>query len=134
MWLQHESGRTQNVSAQVCQLCAGGRKPYLDEDLAVHWPVLFMYPESMQMDAIEDVTESDSLSAHLDVMFPPDAASAPEWDTQHEYRRDVLQLYYLSYAAQPLPVDQLTEVWRTEPACLGLHVTCMQGHRVGQLN
>ena len=89
---------------------AGNRKPYLDEQALVHWPVLFMYPEPMQMDAVEDVAESDPLAVHLDVMFPADASSSPEWDTEHDYQRDNLQLYYLSHAARPLPVDQLTEV------------------------
>ncbi|KAK9813825.1 hypothetical protein WJX73_000343 [Symbiochloris irregularis] len=92
------------------QLHIGDRKPYLDEQSVVHWPVLFMYPEPMQMDAVEDVAETDPLAAHLDVMFPPDGSNAPEWDSQHAYQRDSLQLYYLSNAATPLPVEQLTEV------------------------
>ena len=62
----------------------------------------------MQSDAIEDFCEADSLSDHLDVMF---GASSPplEWDT-HQYVRDRLRLYYLSYAAAPLKPDQLAEV------------------------
>lgn len=90
---------------------AGDRKPYLDEQSQIHWPVLFMYPEPMQMDSVEDMVETDPLSAHLDVMFPPDGqAQAPNWDAAHAYKRHVLQLYYLSYAAQPLLLAKLTEV------------------------
>ena len=98
---------------------SGDRKPYIDDDECVHWPVLFMYPEPMQMDAVEDIAETDPLAAHLDVMFPLDSqgeqASCPEWDSQHAYRRHSLQLYYLSHAAQPLPVDQLSEVRTCKP-------------------
>lgn len=65
----------------------------------------------MQMDSVEDMVETDPLSAHLDVMFPPDGqAQAPNWDAAHAYKRHVLQLYYLSYAAQPLLLAKLTEV------------------------
>lgn len=62
------------------------------------------------MDAVEDVTENDPLGAHLDVMLPVDGAGSPEWDTQHAYQRHLLQLYYLSHAAKPLNVNELTEV------------------------
>lgn len=46
----------------------GARKPYLDADGSVHWPVLFMYPETGQQDVIEDWHEDDPVEAHLDVV------------------------------------------------------------------
>ena len=46
---------------------------------------------------------------HLDAMFAPDAPPLA-WDPQEQYSRDVIELYYLSHAAAPLPVDKLTEV------------------------
>lgn len=46
---------------------------------------------------------------HLDLMFGPDAPPL-DWDTQHEYSRDKIEIYYLSHAATPLSLDQLTEV------------------------
>ena len=42
------------------------------------------------------------------------------WDTERAYRRDTVELWYLSHAARPLDVDQLTEVlyggWPAEVA------------------
>ncbi|KAL0051529.1 hypothetical protein WJX82_009385 [Trebouxia sp. C0006] len=86
-----------------------GRKPFVAEDSLVHWPVMFVYPETMQTDAVEDFVEADSLQQHLDVMFSPDAPPL-DWDDEHQYTRDKLELYYLSHAARPLPLEQLTEV------------------------
>lgn len=98
-------------SSWCSSLCPGGRKPFADDEGCVHWPVLMMYPEPMQMDAIEDMAETDPLAAHLDVMFPPDShESGLQWDGEQAYQRHSLQLYYLSHAAQPLSLDQLTEV------------------------
>ena len=34
----------------------------------LHWPVLIMYPESSQQDAIEAFCEEDTIAAHLDVV------------------------------------------------------------------
>ncbi|KAA6430080.1 MAG: hypothetical protein FRX49_00511 [Trebouxia sp. A1-2] len=91
------------------QLSIGDRKPFVAEDSLVHWPVMFVYPETMQTDAVEDFVEVDSLQQHLDVMFSPDAPPL-DWDDEHQYTRDKLELYYLSHAARPLPLEQLTEV------------------------
>ena len=88
---------------------AGDRKPEVDADGLVHWPVMFVYPETMQTDAVEDFMEADNLQQHLDVMFAPDAPPL-HWDEDHHYTRSRLELYYLSYAAKPLRLEQLTEV------------------------
>jgi len=37
-------------------------------------------------------------------------APALEWDSEHSYTRDSIELYYLSNAAKPLDAEQLTEV------------------------
>ena len=42
-------------------------------------------------------------------MFAPDAPLLA-WDPQRQYSRDAIELYYMSHAAAPLPVDKLTEV------------------------
>ena len=81
----------------------------VDADGLVHWPVMFVYPETMQTDAVEDFLEADSLQQHLDVMFAPDAPTLP-WDEERHYTRNRLELYYLSHAAKPMHLDQLTEV------------------------
>lgn len=46
----------------------GARKPYLDDAGAVHWPVLLMFPETMQQDVVEDWHEDDLVADHLDVV------------------------------------------------------------------
>lgn len=91
------------------QLSIGDRKPVVDDEGLVHWPVMFVYPETMQTDAVEDFAEADSLQQHLDIMFSADAPTL-DWDEDHAYTRDRLELYYLSHAAKPLPLDQLVEV------------------------
>ena len=98
-----------HLAHQLLCVPAGDRKPNVDADGLVHWPVMFVYPETMQTDAVEDFLEADSLQQHLDIMFAPDAPPL-EWDDEHHYTRDRLELYYLSHAAKPLPLDQLTEV------------------------
>ncbi|KAK9854202.1 hypothetical protein WJX84_000317 [Apatococcus fuscideae] len=90
------------------QFHVGSRKPFLDPEGMVHWPVLFFYPENMQSDAVEDFHEAETLGDHLDVMFG--AGSEPlEWDTDHLYTRPQLRLYYLSHAAPPLKPEQLAQ-------------------------
>ncbi|PSC72268.1 tetratricopeptide repeat 4-like protein [Micractinium conductrix] len=93
------------------QFTIGDRRPSLDEDGLVHWPVLFFYPEAgMQQDTVDDVCEEDRLGDHLDLMFGPEAPPL-EWDSRGEYSRENVELYYLSHAATPLDLDQLTEVY-----------------------
>lgn len=70
---------------------------------------MFVYPETMQTDAVEDFHEADSLQQHLDAMFAEDAPPL-DWDTDQQYTRSNLELYYLAYAAKPLLLQQLTEV------------------------
>jgi hypothetical protein len=75
----------------------------------VHWPVLFFYPEaSMQSDTVEDFAEGDTFRDHLEVMF---GAEAPplEWDAEGRYRRDGVEVYYLSNGATPLAPEALAE-------------------------
>ena len=42
-------------------------------------------------------------------MFGPEAPGL-EWDAEGAYRRDHLEVYYLSYASKPLTQAELTEV------------------------
>ena len=50
------------------QELTGVKKPKLDEQGVLHWPVLLLYPEVMSSDFIEDFPETDTLSPHLDVI------------------------------------------------------------------
>ncbi|XWS47054.1 hypothetical protein CRYUN_Cryun14cG0120400 [Craigia yunnanensis] len=46
----------------------GLRKPVLDKNGILHWPVLLLYAEVMSSDFIEDFCETDMFSAHLDII------------------------------------------------------------------
>jgi len=56
---------------RLCQsnFKVGKLKPTIDGEGLLHWPVLFVYPESMQQDIIQDVCESDILTEHLDIVL-----------------------------------------------------------------
>ena len=72
----------------------------------VVWPVLFLYPEAnFQQDAILEFSELDTFSDHLDVIFE----EPPEWDTDNQYTRDAVEVYYLSNSARPLRRNELVE-------------------------
>lgn len=97
------------------QFGIGDRKPVVavsegeGEPPEVIWPVLFFYPEaSMENDAIEEFGEHDTFAGHLDVIFGPEAPPL-RWDAEGRYRRDTVQVYYLSHSAKPLDKDALVE-------------------------
>lgn len=50
------------------QELTGSRKPVLDKNSILHWPVLLLYPEVMSSDFIEDFCETEMFSAHLDMI------------------------------------------------------------------
>ena len=86
----------------------GDRIPQVEEG-EVRWPVLFFYPEaSMQSDVVEDFGEHDPIGAHLDAMFGGDAPPL-EWDTDLQYGRASIEVYYLSHSAKPMERDGLVE-------------------------
>ena len=49
----------------------GLRKPVLDKNKILHWPVLLLYPKVMSSDLIEDFSETHMFSAHLDMISDP---------------------------------------------------------------
>ncbi|GAB4841271.1 hypothetical protein Ancab_022003 [Ancistrocladus abbreviatus] len=49
------------------QELTGLKKPVLDNNNILHWPVLLLYAEVMSSDIIEDFCETDMFSSHLDV-------------------------------------------------------------------
>lgn len=46
----------------------GLRKPMLDKNNILHWPVLLLYAEVMSSDFIEDFCEIDMFAFHLDMI------------------------------------------------------------------
>jgi hypothetical protein len=92
----------------VPQFGVGDRQPRV-EGGEVHWPVLLFYPEAaMQSDTVEDFAEGDTFGDHLDVMFGPEAPPLA-WDAAGRYRREAVQVFYLSHGATPLTRDALVE-------------------------
>ncbi|KAL0298124.1 UNVERIFIED_CONTAM: hypothetical protein Scaly_2570100 [Sesamum calycinum] len=63
------------------QELTGIKKPMLDKNKILHWPVLLLYAEVMSSDIIEDFCETD--------ISPP-----LPWDTENAYTRDAIELYY----------------------------------------
>jgi hypothetical protein len=100
---------------------AGNRRPYIDHQGHAHWPLLFVYPETMQIDAVEDSDEQDCLIDHLDAMFSAEALPL-QWDTDGAYTRHSIEVYYLSYAAEPLPLVDLAEVSPAKYCCIWVPV------------
>lgn len=79
----------------------GLRKPVLDKNKILHWPVLLLYAEVMSSDFIEDFCETDMFSAHLDMMFSESCPPLP-WDTKNNYTREAVELYYEAGSGVPL--------------------------------
>lgn len=61
------------------------------EDGALYWPVLFLYPEHQQSDFISAFCENHCFSDHLSVMF---GEELPPWDTEQKYRPPNLQIFF----------------------------------------
>ncbi|KAK9035322.1 hypothetical protein V6N11_077364 [Hibiscus sabdariffa] len=74
----------------------GLRKPVLDKNGILHWPVLLLYAEVMSSDFIEDFCETDMFSAHLDIISVYHFESCPPlpWDEKNHYSREAIELYY----------------------------------------
>ncbi|KAG6724526.1 hypothetical protein I3842_03G261700 [Carya illinoinensis] len=81
------------IGKAVFQELTGLRKPALDKNNIVHWPVLLLYAEVMSSDFIEDFCETDMFSAHLDMMFSESCPPLP-WDKENNYTREAIELYY----------------------------------------
>lgn len=60
--------RKLKLGKAMFQELTGLKKPALDKNNILHWPVLLLYAEVMSSDFIEDFCESDMLSAHLDMI------------------------------------------------------------------
>ncbi|XP_047971802.1 tetratricopeptide repeat protein 4 homolog [Salvia hispanica] len=75
------------------QELTGIKKPVLDNNKILHWPVVLLYAEFMSSDIIEDFCETDMFFEHLDMMFSEGSPPLP-WDSDNAYSRDALELYY----------------------------------------
>ncbi|KAJ9564816.1 hypothetical protein OSB04_000782 [Centaurea solstitialis] len=97
------------VGKAMFQELTGLKKPILDKDHILHWPVLLLYAEVMSSDFIEDFCETDMFSAHLDLISffslvsldhksyynkRIDSSAPLPWDKENAYTRDAIELYY----------------------------------------
>lgn len=90
------------IGKAVFQELTGLRKPILDTNNILHWPVLLLYAEVMSSDFIEDFCETDIFSAHLDMMFSESCPPLP-WDKENNYTREAVELYYEAGSGVCLP-------------------------------
>ncbi|GBE79596.1 hypothetical protein SCP_0207960 [Sparassis crispa] len=67
-------------------------------------PVFFLYPQYATSDVVSHFVEDTPFSAHLAVMFPPQAPP-PEWDTKHEYVDGQLVIYAMTHRKRLLKRD-----------------------------
>ncbi|XP_057964073.1 uncharacterized protein LOC131155152 [Malania oleifera] len=81
------------IGKAMFQELTGLKKPVLDKNNILHWPVLLLYAEVMSSDFIGDFCETDMFSVHLHMMF---SESCPplQWDKENAYTREAVELYY----------------------------------------
>ncbi|XP_030227967.1 tetratricopeptide repeat protein 4 isoform X1 [Gadus morhua] len=70
---------------------ATGARVFLDDQGALNWPVLLLYPEHQQSDFISAFCEASCFIDHLAVMF---GEELPPWDTDRKYLPQNLQLFF----------------------------------------
>ncbi|XP_078573985.1 tetratricopeptide repeat protein 4-like [Branchiostoma floridae x Branchiostoma japonicum] len=68
-----------------------GAKVCLDEKGCLVWPVMFMYPEYMETDFIQEFHEEARVVDHLDAMFGSERAP---WDVEGKYKPDNIEVYF----------------------------------------
>eukprot|EP00027_Filamoeba_sp_ATCC50430_P002230 CAMPEP_0168550526 /NCGR_PEP_ID=MMETSP0413-20121227/5691_1 /TAXON_ID=136452 /ORGANISM="Filamoeba nolandi, Strain NC-AS-23-1" /LENGTH=341 /DNA_ID=CAMNT_0008581001 /DNA_START=35 /DNA_END=1060 /DNA_ORIENTATION=+ len=73
---------------------------HVDEQGALHWPVMLLYEEYNQSEFIKDFNENHTFAEHLAYMFPPDYIAA--WDTEHKYKLADLEIYLEANCTEPL--------------------------------
>lgn len=74
-------------------------RPYVDEEGALHWPVVVLYPGAGQSDYVEDWVESGTLGELLGMVLPP------PWDARGEYGVGGCDVFFKSNPCKPLPLE-----------------------------
>ncbi|MQL81336.1 hypothetical protein Taro_013784 [Colocasia esculenta] len=98
--------REYKLGRAMYQELTGLRKPVLDKNSILHWPVLLLYAEVMSSDFIEDFCETDIFSARLDRMYSDSCEPLP-WDNEHAYTREAIELYYQAGSGIPLSKKEI---------------------------
>ncbi|CAD5311685.1 unnamed protein product [Arabidopsis thaliana] len=81
----------------------GLKKPMLDKNNILHWPVLLLYAEAMTNCSMRFMSLLSALN-----MFSEDSPPLP-WDKNNEYSRDVIELYYEASSGTPLPRSRVLQ-------------------------
>ncbi|GBG63184.1 hypothetical protein CBR_g36953 [Chara braunii] len=100
------SKRKVKIGPEAFREWTGGKRPWLDSDEILHFPVVLLYGEVMTADLIEDFSETDRFSAHLNQMFGEEAPPL-EWDVRGEYTRRRIELYFQTNAYRTLSRPEL---------------------------
>ncbi|KAI0347416.1 TPR-like protein [Trametopsis cervina] len=69
------------------------------------FPALFLYPQYATSDIVPEFVEDTPFSAHISIMFPPQAA-APDWDKNKEYVDGHLVIYAVTHRQRLLKVGK----------------------------
>jgi len=85
---------------------SGEHQPKLDTKGGIHWPVLFMYPEFLQTDFVQDFHELRTFKEQLAQMFPPKTPPAP-WDQKMNYVLLELDVYIEIKSSTPHTVRRV---------------------------
>ncbi|XP_014661985.1 PREDICTED: tetratricopeptide repeat protein 4-like [Priapulus caudatus] len=89
-----------------------GIKVHLDENGALNWPVMFMYPEYKETDFIEVFNENSRFIDHLEVMFNSEIRIP--WDSENKYNSANIQVYFEDRDEQKLyNVDKASSLRET---------------------
>ncbi|XP_013780202.2 LOW QUALITY PROTEIN: tetratricopeptide repeat protein 4-like [Limulus polyphemus] len=72
---------------------AASSKVHQDENGALLWPVLFLYPEYGESDFIEAFHEDSRFADHLEVMFGSSDVHPP-WDVEKKYLPSDIEIYF----------------------------------------
>ncbi|XP_072072246.1 uncharacterized protein [Arachis hypogaea] len=94
------------IGKAIYRELTGLKKPVLDKNNILHWPVLLLYAEVMSSDFIEDFCETDMLSVHLDMISFSSDQPLP-WDVENNYKRDFVELYYEAGSGVRLSKEKL---------------------------
>ena len=68
-------------------------------------PTFFLYPQYATSDIISHFVEDTPFSAHISVMFPPQA-HAPHWDKNQEYIDGNLTVYAMTHRKRLLKIGK----------------------------
>ncbi|KAM7496160.1 hypothetical protein LguiA_020574 [Lonicera macranthoides] len=110
----------------------GLKKPLLDKDNILHWPVLLLYAEVMSSDLIEDFCETDMFSSHLDMISFCECATTA-WPQISKYSSERICLFFSSCSFDYISNNK-NNVWTLEGTPLSYGFPCKSTRLLSHLN